>query len=457
MEWGGDGFESAVEALRAAAAKSACGDRRLGALEKAVGDAGREAMLEALRRLVQEVADGAVPACPDCGIVPRAVKRARPLTMETPFGEFGYFRACHRCPRCGALLYAADAALGIEAGERVSPGVQEACALGACLGPFAGAAQSVARLKGVRMGATAVYKTARAQGAKAVKLRERDVAASKDPQSAALLGASAPAGGTLVVEIDAWNIRERGEHWGATRKLRRKGIQPEFWHWVYSATLFRLDARGKSGSGRAFLASRAFVATRRGLDAFRDQLRAEALRQGVARAEHVLVLADGAAWLWNLAEDLFPGTRQRLDAYHAKEHLWELARELHGSPEAVWAWVKPYVDFLDRRKDGVLDVIRGLKGIAAVAQSLTSAQREAVEGQVAYFEKHAGRMDYKDARKAGEPVGSGAVESLANRYQTRFKRTGQFWTLDGDEKLLALETLRMNGRWDELFPFGSAA
>ena len=66
-------------------------------------------------------------------------------------------------------------------------------------------------------------------------------------------------------------------------------------------------------------------------------------------------------------------------------------------------------------------------------------------------------MDYKTARQAGEPVGSGAVESLANRYQCRFKRTGQFWTLDGDENLLALETLRMNGRWGELFPFGRAA
>jgi hypothetical protein len=456
MEWDGDGFELAVHPLCAAASKAAGADTRLGALEKAVTDAGAELMREALRRLVQGVADSAVPVCPDCGTVPHAVKRARSQTIASLHGRFAFVRACHRCARCGRRIYAADAALGLDVGGRASPGVQEACALGACLGPYADA-QSVARLAGAGLGPTSVYTVARAQGRRAVELRDRDVAASKDPRLAAALGAGAPAGGTLVVEIDAWNIRERGAYWGATAKRRRKGIQPEFWHWVYCATIFRLDARGKSSSGRAFLASRAFVATRQGLDAFRDQVRAEALRQGIARAEHVIVLADGAAWIWNLAEDLFPRARQRLDAYHAKEHLWTLARTLHADPAAAAQWVRPYIRFLDRRKDGVLDVIRGIEEFAAVARALTDAQRETVEGQIGYFRTHAGRMDYKTARQAGEPVGSGAVESLANRYQCRFKRTGQFWTLDGDEDLLALETLRMNGRWGELFPFGRAA
>jgi len=64
-------------------------------------------------------------------------------------------------------------------------------------------------------------------------------------------------------------------------------------------------------------------------------------------------------------------------------------------------------------------------------------------------------MDYQQAKARGEPVGSGAVESTARQYQTRFKCTGQFWTLAGDEALLALATLYRNERWHRLFPHAS--
>ena len=61
-------------------------------------------------------------------------------------------------------------------------------------------------------------------------------------------------------------------------------------------------------------------------------------------------------------------------------------------------------------------------------------------------------MDYKQAKAKGEPVGSGPVEATASQYQNRFKCTGQFWTLQGDEPLLALATLYRNERWHLLFP-----
>jgi hypothetical protein len=61
-------------------------------------------------------------------------------------------------------------------------------------------------------------------------------------------------------------------------------------------------------------------------------------------------------------------------------------------------------------------------------------------------------MDYKAGKAAGQPVGSGAIESTCSQYQRRFKLTGQFWTLAGDEAFLALATLHRNDRWGRLFP-----
>ena len=76
------------------------------------------------------------------------------------------------------------------------------------------------------------------------------------------------------------------------------------------------------------------------------------------------------------------------------------------------------------------------------------AAREAVEQRTATPEQ---------TLLANQPLGSGAVESACRQYQCRFKRTGQFWSLDGDEALLCLETLWRNGRWQDLFPHAKSS
>ncbi len=95
--------------------------------------------------------------------------------------------------------------------------------------------------------------------------------------------------------------------------LRRRGQEPERWHWVYPGTCFRLDHRGQTAGGRPVIVQRGYVATRAGLDALREQMHGEALRRGLGPAASVLVIGDGAVWLWRLADDRWPQARQRLD------------------------------------------------------------------------------------------------------------------------------------------------
>jgi hypothetical protein len=90
----------------------------------------------------------------------------------------------------------------------------------------------------------------------------------------------------LILQIDAWNIRER-DHWGETAAQRKRGAEPERWHWVYTGTCFRLDHRAQTASGRPVIVERGFVATREGIDALREQLHAEA-RRPPARPDRVL-------------------------------------------------------------------------------------------------------------------------------------------------------------------------
>jgi hypothetical protein len=256
---------------------------------------------------------------------------------------------------------------------------------------------------------------------------------------------------TLVIQIDAWNIRER-DHWGQTQKRRRKNMELERWHWVYTATCFRLSHRCKKGRFknklRALITERSYVATRGGIDALMQQLYYEARARGLAQAQRVLVIADGAAWIWNLADDRFKDAVQRLDLYHANTYLWAVANELHGkATREARQWVKPLLKQI--RNDQVAKVITQLEELKP---RLAQAAAKTAEQAIQYYQNNQKRMKYKEGRKRKEPVGSGAIESTCRQLQCRMKRCGQFWSTRGDEALLCLEMFWRNQRWELLFP-----
>lgn len=310
-------------------------------------------------------------------------------------------------------------------------------------------------MTGIKISASTLHREARRQGERALQLRKRDVELSERPSGADALAARAPnlpANSTLVVEIDAWNIRER-DCWGQTERLRKAGEEPGRWHWVCTGTIFRLDQRIADRKSRSMITERGYVATRQGIGEFGRQLYAEALQRGLRQAETVLVLGDGAVWIWNLAEKKFKGAAQRIDLFHVKEHLWRLAAELYGrgTVEAE-EWVRPYLAWLERRKNGALDIIESLEELQGKLAGIEKGKQDALTQEIGYLKQHKERMDYKKARASGQPCGSGAIESTCSQYQRRFKLTGQFWSLAGDEAFLALATLHRNGRWDSLFP-----
>ena len=223
-------------------------------------------------------------------------------------------------------------------------------------------------------------------------------------------------------------------------------------HWVYTGTVFRLDHRGRTAGGRPVITERGLVATRQGIDALREQRHAEAVRRGLGQAASALVLGDGAVWLGRPADDRFPQARQRLDFDHAMHHLAAVGRALFGEDkEKFTAWLKPLVKQL--KNESARKVIRQLEDALAALPGGASAGTVAKE--VACFHAHQARMDYRAGRRAGEPIGSGAVEATCRQTQCRFKRPGQFWRQSGDEAPMCLETFWRNGRWHLLFPHSS--
>jgi hypothetical protein len=429
-------------------------DQTMGHLEEEILHKTQDLERVVLEEAAQKKADGAPPVCPVCGNKLSRVTHGHERSYQARFGVVTIRRARGWCRRCKCWRFPADHLLGLAETGGCSPGVQEMAALAVSKLPVAEASAIIERLTGVKLPRATLDREARRQGRRAEsKRQEMDEQMSQGAgteQQVRELRCKGPLEPfTMVIELDAWNIRERNdEQWGRAEELRQSGKEPEWWHWVYGGTCFGLSQRVETPAGRPVILSRGTVMTRGGVDALKQQLWAEAMRHGLAQAQDVLVIADAAVWIWNLTGDRFAGARQRLDPWHALQHLWAVAHALHPEDEAAAAaWIKPLKDkLLESQAAEVIDeldsVLKGLRG----------SRRERVQAERNYLENNRERLDYKGAKERGEPLGSGAMESTCKQYQVRFHRSGQFWTTKGDEALICLETFWRNARWSLLFP-----
>jgi hypothetical protein len=125
--------------------------------------------------------------------------------------------------------------------------------------------------------------------------------------------------------------------------------------------------------------------------------------------------------MWN-------GTGYRVDLYHARQHLWELARKLDPNDEVNQkAWIKAYQKHL-------LDKVKIEKLVAAI-RSIHSTNPEVadkIRTEADYFETNAERMCYPKFRRQHLFVGSGVIEAGCRTViGSRLKQSGMFWTVRG--------------------------
>lgn len=245
-----------------------------------------------------------------------------------------------------------------------------------------------------------------------------------------------------VLMLDGWQVRQRGAGWGK-RKTTENRVE---WHEWKTGVYYPQEKSARSASGRGVIVSKIVIGWQGDPVEFGRRLHWEALRAGLGRARARLVVGDGAAWIWNVAQDRWQGATELLDFYHASEHLWCLGRALNGEDEAATArWVEPLRHQLRHGcEKKVIAQIAALKVPPAEAG-------KAVMREQNYFESHSGRMNYRTIHRRGWPIGSGAVESACRQRQCRFKRPGQFWTAQGMRNLSSLTEARHNNHWDELW------
>ena len=174
----------------------------------------------------------------------------------------------------------------------------------------------------------------------------------------------------------------------------------------------------------------------------------EARRRGLEQAARRVVLGDGATWIWNLADEHFPGAVQIVDLYHAKEHLSAVAKAIYGAGSDLAAtWAKQRHDELET---GNLDAL------LAVLQDHAQAQDSARQCHL-YITRNRHRMRYPEFRAQDLCLGSGVVEAGCKvLIGARLKRAGMHWTLAGANAIIALRACTLSGRFEDFWQRRSA-
>jgi len=380
-------------------------------------------------------------SCPGCGQRRKPHGRPRARQVLSVCGAVRVQRSYYYCEACQRGWAPADVTLELAPYQALSAGSQHWLTLVGGLQPFRPAAAVLEELTGLGVGAETVRGHTEVAGGLLEMCRQAataQVVATGEPG-----GPVEPAEGLLVVQTDGLYLRYLDD-----------------WHEVklglVSGCEVGAPAMGEQPAQRHRLVGPSYLATRLPAPQFGPQLLAEAARRGALEVvgwEHapgdgpvdprapalavlreVVVLGDGAAWIWNLAAEHFGRRTEIVDWYHASEHLWTLGKALYGVGSAqTRAWVDQALETLTTK--GAAELLPLLDAVVPPNDEAA----EVLRVERGYFATNQDRMAYPAFRERGLPIGSGAVESAARHLvQDRLKRAGMRWSQPGAQAVLAV-------------------
>jgi len=254
------------------------------------------------------------------------------------------------------------------------------------------------------------------------------------------------AGLRVAIGIDGGRVNIR-----TSKRGRRKngsggrGFHAE-WREPKIFTAYIIDEKGRRKSGTLSICD----GTLRGPDELIDMLALELQRHNAGAASQIVILADGAPWIWNRIDELLlkagiPAERvvRVLDFYHAVEHLATMADAIPGlSSQQRTRWLN--------RMKSLLKTSAPERFLEELSRSLPGRHNKILRREWRYFQTKSEAIHYCDFAARALPIGSGAVESAIRRIvNLRLKGAGMFWLHRNAEGFLHLRSQLMAGRWKE--------
>jgi len=382
-----------------------------------------------------------------CGqLAPYGGLRSKPVL--TVVGRVEVSRPYYLCPHCHAGQFPADVELDIENTE-FSPGVRRMQALVGQEAPFDHGREQMKVLADLEVTAKSVERTAEALGADIAQREQDEIPKALPLNLPVAAGEPIP---ILYVQMDGTGVPVvKKETVGRQGKIAG---QPAHTREVKLGCVFTQTTWDPEGYPIRAPDSTTYTGAVETAEEFGRRLYQEAGKRGWSRALLQVVMGDGAEWVWNLADLHFPGAIHIVDLYHARQHLWELARRLYPNDEGKQkAWMKLHQKrLLDKGK---------IKTLVSALRAIPSSNSEVaakIRSEADYFERNAERMRYTQFRRQHLFVGSGVIEAGCKTVvASRLKRSGMFWTVRGANAILALRCSYLNGRFEDYWEDRRAA
>jgi hypothetical protein len=415
------------------------------ALRAALHQAGATALSELLQFEAPAPDQRQLPCA--CGHQARYQElRSRPVL--TVMGWARINRPWYLCPHCHNGQFPVDHQLDVE-NRDCSPGVRRMQAIVGQETPFDHGREQMKVLAGLEVTAKSVERTAEAIGADIAAGEQREIGKAVQLDLPVIIGKPIP---ILYVQMDGTGVPVvKKETEG--RKGKTDG-QPAHTREVKLGCVFTQTKWDKEGYAIRDLDSTTYTGAIETAEEFGKRIYLEAWNRGWSRAAKKVVMGDGAEWIWNLADLHLPGAVQIVDLYHARQHLWDLARRLYpNDPESQKAWMKVHQKrLLDKGK--IEKLVLSLRS----TESTNAEVLEKIRTDADYFERNAERMRYPKFRGQHLFIGSGVIEAGCKKViGSRLKQSGMFWTVRGANSIIALRCCHLNGRFENYWEARQAA
>lgn len=391
----------------------------------------------ALSKFLSEINE-VTPLCPKCGEKMRNHGK-REKQIVTLLGSCEYARNYYGC-ECGEHVIPKDEALNVS-GTRFTQTVKRVTAQIAASDSFRDTSANLKFLCGIDVSAKEAERIAEDIGAEIIATKQDEIAYSltelntPEPETPAKI---------MYIEYDGTGVPIRKQELAGVKGKQADGSAKT--REMKTGCIFTQSGLDDEGKPVRDADSTTYFSQIGQLDDFSKLLYSEAVKRGIDYAGQVVVIGDGAKWIWSLANDNFPNATQIIDLYHAKEHIYDVLRttipnetELHTKKE----------QFYKMLENGDID---GLVACFAKLPADTEEKSEKIRIESNYFMQNKKRMQYQDFRRRGLFVGSGVIEAACkNVIGKRLKQSGMRWSVDGANKIAALRCAVMSGKFEPKF------
>ena len=399
------------------------------------------------RRLLQEIGREVITAvvnaedkpypepavlCPQCGETIPYVRR-RSAQLRTLYGQLTVERGYYHCRDCGRGHYPVDRRLGLRP-NALSAELERLTGMTGVALPFGKGRDLFEALTLISLSDQTLAKATQAYGATSIAREQAWQAVAQDQVELQRRRREVRQPLRLYGAIDATKVHTRGD-----------GDHP--WRDLKVGAWF--EARGQppkkpDGQWRIQAENIAYFTDICPAAEFGSLLWATGVQRHAQLAKELVILGDGADWIWKLVAEHYPRAVQILDWFHATEYLMPVAKAAFSTEAEQVEWVAQAKQAL---WDGLTDQV--IETCLDLARAEDSSDPAFVAAR--YFAQNRQRMDYPAYRRQGYQIGSGTIESAAKQIgMMRMKVAGAIWNEESARKVAKARAAYLSGEWDTL-------